>query len=67
MKVELREYDGQFQFRLSAEDVAEAALLVRLGLNSTKQVEKIYTVAAEKEVFSWVSVGKKKNSRYCVD
>lgn len=36
MKITAKEHDGCFSFDISAETLAEAALLVRFGMNRTK-------------------------------
>ena len=43
MKVQLQEFDGCFDFEMQAENIEEAAALVRFGMNRTK----IRTCAAD--------------------
>lgn len=38
MKISLTEYDGSFSFDMTAETMADAALLTRFGMNSTKEI-----------------------------
>jgi hypothetical protein len=45
MKAKIEEYSDTFSVYLEAETVAEAAKLVRLGVNSVKNSSLIYTSA----------------------
>lgn len=45
MKININEWDHVFEFDLTPETVAEAALLVRIGMNTTKEVSYISTNA----------------------
>ena len=67
MKVELHEHDNSFGISLTPETIEEAAQLVRLSLNATKEVRSIDTSvyrAPDSTPFeSWIVLGKRRNSR----
>jgi hypothetical protein len=52
MKVEVTEYQGCFSIDLSAETIAEAAKLTRLGMNSTKELRGLDAYASENGTFT---------------
>ena len=41
MKIEFAENDGCFHFSMRAENMADAALLVRFGMNATKEIRHL--------------------------
>ena len=62
MKVEVLEYEGCFSISISPETMAEAARLVRFGLNATKEVRSVDTIAYSDGTFSsHVVFGKRRN------
>jgi hypothetical protein len=63
MKIEVIEYDGSFSIDMKPETVAEAAILVRLSLNATKELRSSSTDACRSgEIITSVVLGKKVNS-----
>lgn len=62
MKVELHEYSGCFSISLVAETVEEAAKLVRMGMNSTKDLRYLRTYAYDTGVSADVVLGKSKRA-----
>lgn len=60
MKVTFQEFDECFSIDLHAEDLEECALLVRLGLNATKDLRSV-TSYAYKDISSAIVIGKRKN------
>jgi hypothetical protein len=63
MKIELHEYEGCFSFDLTAESVADAALIARLAVNATKDVRGCSAHASEDGEFTGAfTVGKRKES-----
>lgn len=46
MKVEINEYDHSFDFAFTPETIAEAALLVRMGMNANKDVVYVSTTVS---------------------
>lgn len=63
MKVELREHEGCFEVFLEPEDMKDAALLVRFGLNATKEVRSVDTTANRDGSFhSYIVIGKCRNA-----
>lgn len=62
MKIEVNEESECFGFDLKPENVEEAALLVRFGLNATKELRCVDTTAYRDGTFTtWIVIGKKKN------
>ena len=62
MKAELNEYDGCFEIALEAENMKDAATLVRFGLNSTKEIRSKLSSAHKDGTFTgYLVLGKKKN------
>jgi hypothetical protein len=53
MKVELSEYGECFSIDLSAEDMKEAALLTRMGMNSKKEITMIDTYINQDGTFKF--------------
>ena len=45
MKIEFSENDGCFHFAMIAETMADAALLVRFGVNATNEVRHLSAIA----------------------
>jgi len=66
MKITLTEHDGCFNLDFEAENLADAALLVRFGMNRTKEVQNGHTVAnANGTITGYVNFGKnKRNNNY---
>lgn len=63
MKVEFAENAGCYSASLEAETVAEAAALVRMGLNSTRELRSCGTnVYQDGPVVSYIVVGKSKKA-----
>lgn len=61
MKVVLKEYDGYFLIDLLPETIADAALLMRFGMNSTSDASSISTYAsANRKIETSVSFRKRK-------
>ena len=67
MKATLREYDGAFGISMEPETMAEVSMLVRFGLNATKEL-KFLSVGAyrgkdkDPEVHSTIHIGKRKQN-----
>lgn len=62
MKVEFNAHDECFTIDLSPETVADAAALVRFGINATKELIDVSTIAYRDGTFtSFVQIGKRKN------
>ena len=67
MKYNLVEYPYVFSLTIEAETVAEAALLVRLGLNATTHIRSVNVGAcADGAVTGWVNFGKQRKPRIYV-
>lgn len=62
MRVELHEYDGCFEISLVAETVEEAAQLVRMGMNTTKELRYQRTYAYQSGISADVVLGKSKRA-----
>lgn len=63
MKVLMHEEDDRFAFELEPETIAEAALLVRFGMNATKELKMVDTTAYRDGTFqTWICIGRKKQS-----
>jgi len=61
MKATMHDHDEQFSIELEPETIAEAAMLVRFGLNVTKEVKCADTIAYRDGTFlTWIAVGKRK-------
>lgn len=61
MKITISEYENVFSFDLTPETLAEAALLVRLGMNALKEVAYISTnVNQDGTIYGAMSVKKSK-------
>jgi len=52
MKITLAEHDGCFAFNLEAETTADAALLVRFGMNRTEEIRSAGVQANRDGTFS---------------
>jgi hypothetical protein len=61
MKLTAGEYRGCFAFELEPESIAEAALLTRFALNSTKELRAAQTFANEDGFRTSIVIGKLKN------
>ncbi len=67
MKIVITEHDGCFAFDLAAEDMVDAALLTRLGMNGTRAVRSINTfVDADGSFTGSVVIGKHGRSNSAV-
>lgn len=51
MKITLKEWEGCFGFDLEAESMQDAALLVRMGMNATKEIRHISATANQDGTF----------------
>jgi hypothetical protein len=61
MKVQIEEYGAVFSFNFEPESIADAAMLVRLKLNGTKELKGIWVTAHEKGTIEGsISIGKRK-------
>ena len=61
MKANLTEYDRVFLVELIAEDMSEAAIIARFGINSTKELmHKSARVYKEGQFSATISIGKRK-------
>lgn len=61
MKITLQEYDGCFSFDMEAETLKDAALLVRMGINATKEIRFLSAIAPSDGDFRGIVViGKRK-------
>lgn len=60
MKITLNEWDGCFCLDFEAENLADAAMLVRLGRNGTKEVRAGNVSVQEKGVTGYITIGKRK-------
>lgn len=59
MTVNISEYDAGFSINFIAESLDEAAKLVRLGMNSTKELRSLSTYATQTgNISSAVFIGK---------
>lgn len=65
MKAEVDEYDGCFSIILEAETLAEAAIVVRMGINATKElrcVDALATRNGDNPIYVAIVIGKRKQS-----
>ena len=63
MKIELTEHEGCFGFEMTAENMQDAALLVRFGTDGTKDVRHISATVGKDGAFAAALViGKHKNA-----
>jgi hypothetical protein len=63
MKLIFKEFDHDFYLNFVAEDMQEAALLVRFGMNATKELRHTSTSVESSGHFSAnISIGKRKNA-----
>jgi len=68
MKVQFNEYEKSFTVEMTAENMEEAAALVRFGLNSTKEIKlKQASVHQGGSFYGFINIGKKKNSSGTID
>ncbi len=51
MKAEINEYDGCYAIDLTAETVEDAAKLVRLGMNTTKELRSLESYVSQSGTF----------------
>ena len=60
MKVELIEHEGCFEIGLKPESMEDVVLLIRFGINATKEVRSIGAYAhQDKTASAWLVVGKR--------
>jgi hypothetical protein len=63
MKVAIIEFDGCFAVELEAENMDDAAMLMRFGANTTKELRSVNVYAQKGGVFEGsVVFGKRKNA-----
>lgn len=62
MKITIDENHDNFMIRTEAETIQEAALLVRMGINSTKELRYSTAYATNDSVFHTLVIGKAKNA-----
>jgi len=61
MKIELYEFDDCFDISLEAETVEEAARIIRMGMNSKKDLNYVIASAFDDQtIFGSISIGKRK-------
>lgn len=60
MKVEVSEYPSRFILSLTPEDIKEAALLVRLGMNHTIKTSVTTDAYRDGKIVSYVMIGNNK-------
>lgn len=61
MKVELNEYGTCFEIALTPETLEDAAKLIRLGINGTREVRNVFAFASsDKTISGGVTIGKRK-------
>ena len=59
MKITMQEYDGCFSFDMTAETLADAALLTRFGMNRTDEIKYGSTLANQNGTFeAGLAIGK---------
>lgn len=59
MKVKATEFDGCHSFELEAETLADAAFLVRMGMNSTPELRSLGADAyKDGTIFGYIVIGK---------
>lgn len=63
MLVNMQEFGGCFDVELTAETVEEAALLVRFGLNRTKEVRSAEAYATSGQITGSIVLGKRKEAK----
>jgi hypothetical protein len=62
MKITCNEFDGCFGFFLDAENMKDAAFLVRFGTNYTIDIRNAGSSAVQDGSFKgWITLGKRKN------
>lgn len=64
MKAEPNEYNEDFWINLTAETLEEAAMLVRLGINSTAELKLCEASAIGKEIAAVIEIGKRKSPKF---
>lgn len=63
MKAKIAEYEGCFQIELDAETLEDAALIVRLGRNRTKELRSLNATASPSGGFVVsLVIGKRKDA-----
>lgn len=64
MKIELHEYEGCFSFDIEAENMKDAAALMRWARNGTKDVQYAAIIPnADNVVQGFITMGKRKKLR----
>jgi hypothetical protein len=68
VKVSVTEHEGCFEVELNPESIEDATLLVRMGLNVTKEVRTSMAYAPKNSTVSYTCVlGKRKQQRWTVE
>ena len=63
MQVKLTEFSRCFGIDLVPDTMEEQALLIKFGMNATKEVKNLATtVHVDNKIFSWFVLGKRKQS-----
>ena len=63
MKAELIEDKGEFRLQMTPEDMKETAMLIRFGMNNSKEIQRLLvSVNPFLEVEGVITIGKKKNT-----
>ena len=63
MKAELNEYNGCFEIALTPETIEDAAKIIRMAINGTKEVRSVNAYAYSSNAISGaVVIGKRKQS-----
>ena len=66
MKVTFSEFDDTFHMDFEPETLEEAATLVRFGMNATKNIENLSTVAMTKALSANLVISKSKRTSVVV-
>ena len=61
MKITIKEYDNFF-IEINPETIAEAALLIRMGVNFKKQIDVRTWVSKEGSIGTQISIGRRVDS-----
>ena len=64
MKIQIHEFDGCFSIDITAETMADAALLVRMARDTTKETRHFSTTPfRDGEFITHITLGKRRRSR----
>ena len=66
MKISIEEYPSCFALNLTPENIAEAALLIRMGMNSTKKAPDVWASASGGTIKGGIEIGKRWQSKSLV-